>query len=54
MFWVLSAVKTKTTVFWVVRPCGLVGGTNISQVITVSILDPEPGVSRFLRSGDKS
>lgn len=50
MFWVLSALTTKTTVFLDVRPCG----TNISQVITVSILDPEAGVSIFLRSGGKS
>jgi hypothetical protein len=54
IFWVLSALTTKTTVVWFVRPWGLIGGTNISQVIAVSILDPEAGVSKFLRSCGKS
>jgi hypothetical protein len=47
-FWVLSAATKKTIVFLVVRSCGLAGSTNNSQVTTVSILDPEAGVSRFL------
>jgi len=37
-----------------VRPCGLIGDTNISQVITVCILDSEAGVHIFLRSGGNS
>jgi hypothetical protein len=41
-------------VFWVVTPCGIIGGTNISDNHTASIISSEDGGSMFLRNFDKA
>lgn len=46
----LTAAKTKVMMFlWVTMTCDL--GENVSQEQSVSIVSPEDGNSKFLRSG---
>jgi hypothetical protein len=49
---VLMVVKIMMMVFWVVTPCGLVGGTSVSEEHTASIFISEDVGSMLLQNAD--